>query len=303
MKNAKKPSSWFVSLIMFTISIPWNSNADDTISTSLFIDSYSAYAKNKLLTDERSYVTQASQNNDIHLNLLSGGIGYDDSFLRVKLVGQCGDSVDINYNAEPQDSFKFIQESYIGTYINKDTSIDIGTFLAHIGAEGWQSKDNINYTRSLIAEFSPYYETGVRLMHKFNDIWSGQVLGLNGWQNTSDNRHPALGTQLQFAEDNLIVTSNTFVGEENFGNRFFHDLIVTKNFDSGFTTTGSIDTGYQSDSGGTWWGYTLMARQALSKEVLINSRFESYQDPDGIIVTSVTGEDFRAIWRFSRSRY
>jgi hypothetical protein len=271
--------------------------AEDPFTSSLFIDTYSAYAKNGLSNDERPYFTQSSRNKDYHLNLASAGIGYDDGLIRGKIVGQYGDSVNINYNAEPRDSFKYVQESYLGYYINENTSIDIGTFLAHIGAESWLSKDNYNYTRSFIAEFSPYYETGVRLMHKFNDQWSGQLLGVNGWQNTTDGRHPALGTQLQYAAEEVTITSNTFIGNESRGSRLFHDLVVLKNFDNGYSLLGSIDVGHQSESAlqsGTWWGYSVMGKKVLNEKLVLNGRFESYQDPSGVIVTSVTGNDFKA---------
>jgi hypothetical protein len=271
--------------------------AQDNFSSSLFIDTYSAYSKNELINSERAYFTQASQNNDFHLNLASAGIGYDDGSIRGKLVGQYGDSVDINYNAEPQDSFKFVQESYLGFYLDEKTSVDVGTFLSHIGAESWLSKDNLNYTRSFIAEFSPYYETGVRLSHKFDSNWSAQLLGLNGWQNTTDNRHPALGTQVSYTDDGLTLTSNTFVGEENYGTRLFHNFIASKTLESGFSVIGSIDVGHQSESSdlnGTWWGYALMAKQSLNSALSLNGRFEYYTDPNGIIVTSTTGQDFES---------
>lgn len=277
--------------------VPQIALSETPFTASVFVDTYSAYAKNKLLNGERPYFTQSSQNNDYHLNLASAGLSYDDKLIRAKLVGQYGDSVDLNYNAEPQDSFKFVQESYVGAYLDESTTIDVGTFLAHIGAESWLSKDNLNYTRSYIAEFSPYYETGVRISRKFDTNWSGQILGVNGWQNTTDGRHPALGTQLAYTDNGYTVTSNTFFGEENYGSRAFHDLILSKNFESGLSVIGSIDVGYQSHTSltsGTFWGYSLMGRQSLNDTLFINTRFESYQDPDGVIVSSATGSDFKA---------
>lgn len=285
-----------ITAILFALSIS-SVNAENHFSTSLFVDSYSAQSDNKLSTDNRPYFTQASQNNDYHLNLASAGLEYDDESVRGKLVGQYGDSVDINYNGEPEDSFKFVQESYVGFYLNERTAIDVGTFFAHIGAESWISKNNLNYTRSLIAEFSPYYETGIRLSHTFDDNWSAQLLGLNGWQNTTDNRHPALGTQVSYTCDELTLTSNTFVGRESYGTRLFHDFIAKKSFDSGLSLIGSIDVGYQGDSdlqNGTWWGYSMIGQQTLTDSLSMNARFESYQDPDAIIVASTTGHDFRA---------
>jgi len=285
-----------IAYISIVICCPYSGLAEDSFSSFVFLDTYSAYSENKLKNTERSYFTQPARNRDFHLNLASIGGSYDDGFIRAKLVGQYGDSVTVNYSAEPESDFRYIQESYVGTYFNKDLSIDVGTFLAHIGAESWLSKDNLNYTRSLIAEYSPYYESGVRLSYTVNEKLTAQVLGLNGWQNTTDDRHPALGTQLSYSNDGTVITSNTFIGKENYGTRLFHDFIASKKFDSGLSLVGSIDVGHQSSSSpasGVWWGYSLMAKKQVNDVVGFNGRLESFQDPNGIVVSSVTGQDFR----------
>ena len=273
--------------------------AEDTPFSSLFfIDSYIAGSSNNIHSNDRLYLTQPVKNNEYRLNLGAAGLAYDDSSFRAKLVGQYGDSVAVNYNGEPKDSFKYIQESYIGAYLDKDTYVDVGTFLSHIGAESWLSKDNSNYTRSYVAEFSPYYETGARIAHTFSDSWSGQFLVLNGWQNTSDNRHPALGTQVAWkGESGLTATSNTFIGNENYATRVFHDLIVGKTFKSGAQLVGSVDVGYEDTNAinsGWWWGYTLMGKVPVSDSVSLNARFEAYEDPNQVIVASANGGGFRA---------
>jgi hypothetical protein len=287
--------------ILLLVSLLFLENIPDTLAeeknllVSLFVDTYSAYSDNKIANEERHYFTQASRNKDIHLNLASIGLKYDNNIVRATLAGQYGDSVSINYNAEPQDSFKYIQESYAGYYLGEKTYVDVGTFLSHIGAESFRSIDNLNYTRSFIAEFSPYYETGIRLSHAFNNEWSAQLLGLNGWQNTSDSRHPALGTQVLYTRDNITLTSNTFLGNENKSARFFHDFIASLAFESGTKIAGSIDVGRQyEEQPGTWWGYALMAKKPLSSIFSVNGRFEYYNDPSSLIVTSVTESAFKA---------
>lgn len=271
--------------------------AEDRFSPLIFVDTYSATSTNLPLDQRRSYLTQPRYNDGYNLNLVALGGAYEDDFLRAKLVGQYGDSVEANYGSEPLESFRYLQEGYLGFKISNDSYLDVGTFLSHLGAEGWLSKDNLNYTRSLIAEFSPYYETGVRFSQKLNQEWSLQILGLNGWQNTTDNRHPALGTQIGYSEDQLSVAYNTFLGEEDYGVRSFHDLVITNSLNNGLTLVGSLDVGWQSEGTieqGSWWGYSLMAKQRLNEALALNARVESYFDPKGIIVTSVTGEDFTA---------
>lgn len=288
-----------MTLVLFALAylLPLSVKAEEHFNHFLFIDTYSAYSSNISSDRKRAYLTQAKRDEGYHLNLGAFGGAYDDKSLRAKLIAQLGDSVDANYESEPIGELKYIQEGYVGVYIDDDSYLDVGTFLSHLGAEGWLSKDNFNYTRSLIAEFSPYYETGVRFSRKLNQTWSFQLLGLNGWQNTTDNRHPALGTQIAYAEEDLSFSYNSFLGEEDYGVRSFHDLVLTTRYGNGLSLIGSFDFGTQSEGSiaeGHWYGYALMAKQSLNETFALNGRLESYFDREGIIVQSVTGNDFVA---------
>ena len=98
----------------------------------------------------------------VNLNLayIDGTLSTDNYRGRIAL--QTGDSVVSNYLSENDLFWRYIQECSFGYKINEDLWIDGGIYLSHIGAESFISGDNINYTRSLVAEFSPYYETGVK---------------------------------------------------------------------------------------------------------------------------------------------
>lgn len=269
--------------------------AEGSFTNFTFIDTYYALSESSLGGVNRPYVTQSAKSNQYQLNLAAVGTFYEDTRLRAKLVGQFGDSVDLNYGAEAERSWRYLQEFYIGYRFNESTVVDAGTFLAHIGAESWLSKDNPTYTRSLIAEFSPYYETGVRLSHTFDNRWSSQLLLLNGWQNTTDDRHPALGTQVTYSRGDLTLSSNTFVGEENYGNRLFHNFIASHRVESGRWLIGSLDVGHQSGpTSGTWWGMVFTGSHPIRERLSLNGRFEYYSDRNNVIVPVPSGAPFRA---------
>lgn len=257
-----------------------------------FLDGYTATSRNNLASHRRDYLTQPARNGEPRVNLVSVGGEYEDNSIRARFVLQAGDSVNLNYLAEPGDSFKFIQESYLGFHLGQRTTLDVGTFFSHLGAESWLSRDNLVYTRSLVAEFSPYYETGARLSQEVNDNWSLQLLALNGWQSTTDARHPAFGTQLTFSKDNYSLSSSTFWGEENYHGRVFHDLVFKWINREALSVVGSLDVGHQEDAG-NWWGYTLMGSYPVAQGVSLSARVERYSDPNGVIVTSVTGKRFQ----------
>ena len=151
-------------LCVFSMTLPCVDLYGEELSVNMFVDTYVATSQNKISGNERNYLTQPAQNNTLSLNLASASFFYTNNTIRAKFAPQIGDSVSINYNVEPNDSLKYLQEGYVGYYLATDTILDVGVFLSHIGAESWLSKDNINYTRSFIAEFSPYYESGARLM-------------------------------------------------------------------------------------------------------------------------------------------
>jgi len=75
-----------------------------------------------------------------------------------------------NYAGEPKlgvvsgpNVSQFIQEAIVGYQLAPSVWLDGGIFFSHLGYEGWISRDNLAYSRSLVADFSPYYEAGVKL--------------------------------------------------------------------------------------------------------------------------------------------
>ena len=61
--------------------------------------------------------------------------------------------------------------------------MDIGIMPSHIGFESAVSKDCWTLTRSMLAENSPYFESGAKLSYTTNNgKLQFSVLALNGWQ-------------------------------------------------------------------------------------------------------------------------
>lgn len=269
---------------------------ESPLSTFLFADTYAATSRDTPPNTERTYFTQASKNGGPHINLAAAGLTYDDRAFRVKLAGQFGDSVNANYAAEPREAWKFLQEGCVGVYLSPKVSVDAGVFFSPIAGENWVSAYNPNYTRSLIAEFSPYYESGGRVHYSMSDDWSASLFVLNGWQNISAAQHPALGTSLSWTDSSLTITSNTFAGNENDGTRLFHDLIAQKKFLSGSLLSATIDVGHQDapePGNGWWWGYAITGKTPLTETLALNGRIESYQDPNAVITTPPSDTPFR----------
>ena len=80
---------------------------------------------------------------------------------------------------------------------------------SHIGWEGAVSKDDWTLTRSVAADNSPYFESGVKIGYTSkNEQWYLSALILNGWQRihrVDGNSTPAFGTQITYKPSSKIT--------------------------------------------------------------------------------------------------
>ena len=96
-----------------------------------------------------------------------------------------------------------------------------------MGMESWISKDNPTYTRSLVAEYSPYYSSGVRAIWQPNPTVTARLDLVNGWQNISEtNIHKGAGLRLDYTPNASTTFSyyNFFNGETLGRTRAFNGI-------------------------------------------------------------------------------
>jgi hypothetical protein len=263
-----------------------------------FIDSYYANDYDHADVITHPYLTQPVHDNQIGINLayLDAKLATDN--FRGRLAAQAGSSVDVNYAAEHEQGWRYVQEATLGYKLTNDLWIDGGIYLSHIGFETFNSKDNWNYTRSLVADYSPYYETGVKLSYQFNPNLTGQLHVLRGWQNISNDSDPALGMQLSYALSKATqLTYNNFIGNEN-GSRIFHDFIAKTALTDQFNVAAQVDVGRQVQNyergDAWWWGTALMAQYKITPKIALAGRAEYFNDPHQAIISSVTDRHFDA---------
>ena len=263
-----------------------------------FVDLYYAYDAGRPRSLDRGYTTAAARHNEFNVNLAVLDATLTGSRLRGRLALQFGTSVQANYAGEPRlgslsgaDVSRFIQEATIGIKVSPDVWIDAGVFFAPFGAESWISRDNLTYTRSLIADYSPYYESGVRAVWQASPTVRAQLHVINGWQNISEsNSDKALAVRLDWrASPALSLTYDAFVGNEQPDSlpsrlRQFHEFFGEWTATSALTLRLSLNVGHE-DASGSWWGGALIGRYALSPRVAVVARAETYQDPHRVIIT------------------
>lgn len=267
-----------------------------TISFSGFADFYYGYDFDKPANDLRpDYLYNHKRHNQPALNLALLKTSFNKNKWRANLGLMAGDYAKYNLAAEPKWA-RFIYEVNAGYAFSDKVSIDAGILPSHIGSESAISKDNWTLTRSLLAENSPYYETGVRLNYTPNDKWNFALLGLNGWQHIKDNNSDlSFGTAAQFKpNDKWFFNSSTFFGNEKPDSvvaqmRFFHNFYTIYNINKKLAASIFIDAGIEekqnSNGNNTWMGFVAKFDWIISDKVNTAFRYEFYKDKAGVIVT------------------
>jgi hypothetical protein len=218
--------------------------------------------------------------------------------------------MDANYSAEP-GVLKNIFEANAGVKISKKKNIwvDAGIMPSHIGFESALSKDCWTLTRSMLADNSPYFETGVKLSYTSdNEKWYLSALLLNGWQRIQridGNNSPAFGHQLTFKPNaKLAFNSSSFIGSDKPDSvkqmRYFHNLYAqiqaTKKL--GFIAGFDIGAEQQTKSSSKynlWYSPVLIARYATTTKSFLALRFEYYFDKNGVIISTGTANGFQTL--------
>lgn len=199
---------------------------------------------------------------------------------------------------------KNILEASVGTRFGENVWVDLGIFPFHIGLEGIVSKDNWTYSRSLLADYSPYYETGLSVTATLSSQVTLRGLILNGWQNIAEtNDDKALGTQMQYKpSESFLFNSSTFAGNEQPDSsaprpRLFNDLYAVVSLSERWSLAVVFDFGVQKRATGnsydSWHAASFMAQHRISDLWNIAGRLEYYIDRFGVIVPTGTPNNFQ----------
>lgn len=227
------------------------------------------------------------------LNLVYLNMAYECRrlFFRGGLMG--GTYAWENLASEPP-LLRHVQEACVGWKpgINGRTEVLAGIFPSHIGAETMRGLDGYTLTRSLQADNSPYYESGIQVRFTSPDgKHRGAFLLLNGWQRMavpSRYRSPAFGHSFSYMGHSWKLGSHSFIGPAHQDSprslRIFHNFQVETTFGAHFSLLAVLDVGWAPfTAGGWWWSPTLMARFVPWPKLRLAIRSEWYQDPGRVI--------------------
>jgi hypothetical protein len=274
-----------------------------------YIETYYAYDFNQPDDNTRpAFIYSHNRHNEIALNLGLIKAAYDNGQVRGNLALMVGTYANANLAAE-EGVMKNVYEANVGVKLSKSANlwIDAGIFASHIGFESAVGKDCWTLTRSILADNSPYYESGAKLSYTSpSGQWFVSGLVLNGWQRIQrqdGNRTLAFGHQLMYKPSGKVtLNSSSFVGNDKPADdkrmRYFHNLYGQFQLTNSFGLIAGFDIGAEqkskgSDSYNCWYAPVLIAKYAFTTKASLTARGEYYSDRNGVIISTGTDNGFK----------
>jgi Putative beta-barrel porin-2, OmpL-like. bbp2 len=182
--------------------------------------------------------------------------------------------------------------------VGNGLTLQAGLFNSFIGYESLYAKDNGNYTRAWIADYSPYLMFGVNAQYQFNERWSGAFFIINDYFHLENsNSVPSYGAQVQYKPALAWTIKETvYYGPDQSNTdiefwRFFSDSIVewrSEDVTVGFDY--QIGTQKNASAPGNprdfYTGATLETRWHIAGPWAVSVRPEFYWDRNGLMTGS-----------------
>jgi hypothetical protein len=281
----------------------------NTFSLSTYLETYYAYDFGNPPDHTRpSFIYSYNRHNEVNLNLGFIKAEHITHNTRANLALMAGTYSNANLSSEP-GVFKNIFEANMGIKLSKTKNlwVDAGIFASHIGFESAIGKDCWNVSRSILADNSPYYESGIKVSYtNNNEKWFLSALVLNGWQRIyriNDNNTPAFGHQITYKPSSgITLNSSSFVGnvlpdsiqKMRYFHNFYGQFQITEK--TGIITgfdTGIQQTAKNSEKYAVWYSPVLVVRHAVSEKIYLAVRGEYYTDPQQVMIETNTPNGFQ----------
>ena len=296
-------------LLCYTNSFAQVDSTKHPFRFSGYLEMYYAYDFGNPTDHNRpEFVYSHNRHNEVNLNLGYIKAAYQTKTIRANLALMTGTYTNANLASEA-GVLKNIFEANAGVKISKKKNlwVDAGIFASHIGFESAIGKDCWNVSRSILADNSPYYESGAKVTYTSdNEKWFISGLYLNGWQRIqriNGNNSPAFGHQISYKPTaKVTLNSSSFVGNDKPDStkqmRYFHNFYGQFQLTSKVGLIVGFDIGAEQKTKGstsynTWYSPVLIAKYSLTAKKSIAARGEYYNDAQGVIISTNTPNGFQ----------
>jgi hypothetical protein len=256
----------WVRLIRYVIVVFWllqlraAAQSHDSVAVELYAEGYLlATPGNSDLKNRPPFYCSYTRANRPSINLALARMHYSSNHFRAAFGIMAGDYPQANL-AQEQAWARPIYEAYVGYRFTEKEAIwlDAGVFASHIGMETAIGAENRTLTRSIVADNSPYYETGLRLSYRHNAYWFFSMVALNGWQRITappDQLGTHWGMQIQYTpRSGVVLNSSSFIGKvlnangTRYLSRIYSNLWGSWPLAQKLTLAGGWDIGVQETS-------------------------------------------------------
>lgn len=218
------------------------------------------------------------------------------------------------------DQLNYIEQAFLSLKPPKahGFELDFGKFVTSAGAEVIESKDNWNYSRSLLFSYAiPYWHFGARTSLPVSKTETIGLQVVNGWNDVSkSNGGVTIGLTSALTKPKYALNLNYYGGPENaetahgFRNLFDATLLLTpsgkfnaylnydygQNRDATFTIDG---TTFGDTSLNHWQGVAFAARGQVSAKSALAGRYEYFSDPNGFTTATIQHvQEFTATYEY-----
>ncbi|HSC56039.1 MAG TPA: outer membrane beta-barrel protein [Nitrospira sp.] len=242
--------------------------------------------------------------NELDLNMAGVYVKKDatmDSRWGMELMGQAGqDALNFAFGtnlprvagADALRHFGRANLSYLAP-VGTGLTFQAGLFNSFIGYESLYAKDNFNYTRAWIADYSPYLMFGANAQYNFDDKWSGVFFIINEYVHLQNaNSLPSYGAQVAYKPNRSWLFKETvYYGPDQSDTslefwRFFSDSIAEWKVNDDVTLVGEYQIGTQvmampGNPRFMYMGAAFPMRWHISGPWSVALRPEFYYDPNG----------------------
>ena len=295
--------------LFFTFRCIAQVDSTKSFNVNAYIETYYSYDFSKPLNNEKpDFNYNYKKHDQLNLNLAFIKANYQNKSVRSNLALMTGNYAMYNLSVEPNWA-KPIFEANVGYKLLRQHNfwIDAGVMPSHIGFESAIGIDCWNLTRSILAENSPYYETGIKFSYnnKKENIYLGALV-LNGWQRIATlegSQKPSLGFQVNYKpSEKLILNYSNFIGQIQQDSisalRLFHNLYAIYETNDMLSFIFGFDIGTQKtnfNKSALWFTPVIISKFNLNDKSKIAGRVEFYSDKDQVIISTLTRNGYQTV--------
>ncbi len=247
-----------------------------------------------------------ARHNEVNVNLAYVKVNYAHAKVRSNFAIMTGTYAQLNLAAEPE-LLRMVYEANIGLKLSKQHNIwlDAGIMPSHVGFESAVGTDCWTASRSMVAENSPYYETGIKVTStnkKENFFFSALVL--NGWQRIQRPmgvNSPSFGLQFNFKPNkNLTLNYSNFIGTDKPDTvhawRTYHNFYAIYQANKKWGIIGGFDIGRDKNlknQYSLWYSPVVMIRRSVNSNSFVAFRGEYFSDVQQTLLQTSTTNGFQ----------